>query len=64
MSVSEFAHNWAVVIGINHYGNGISPLRTAVNDAEAIAELLETKHDYHVLRLVNQAAQGKDHGYC
>ena len=56
MSASAFVHNFAFVIGINQYENGIPPLQTAVNDADAIATLLETQHDYDVERMVDQAA--------
>jgi hypothetical protein len=45
MNPSEFNLNFAVVIGINDYHNGISPLGTAKQDAEAIAAILE--QDYH-----------------
>ncbi|NEN90225.1 MAG: hypothetical protein F6K48_15425, partial [Okeania sp. SIO3H1] len=44
--------NIAVVIGINNYQNGINTLKTAVNDAKAIANLLEQKYAYQpVIRL-------------
>jgi uncharacterized caspase-like protein len=40
---TNFARNIAVVIGINNYQNGIHPLKNAVNDATALADLLEGK---------------------
>jgi ABC-type branched-subunit amino acid transport system substrate-binding protein/WD40 repeat protein len=49
---TNFDRNIAVVIGINNYQNGISPLKTAVNDAKAIADLLEEEYKYQkVIRL-------------
>ncbi len=52
----NFEHSYALIIGINDYGNGISSLTTAVSDATEIAHLLETEHDYTVNLLLNQAA--------
>ncbi|MGB3509732.1 MAG: caspase family protein [Microcoleaceae cyanobacterium] len=49
---TNFNRNIAVVIGINNYQNGIHPLKTAVNDAKAIANLLEQEYEYQqVIRL-------------
>ncbi|NET46389.1 caspase family protein [Okeania sp. SIO2B3] len=49
---TNFDRSIAVVIGINNYQNGINPLKTAVNDAIAIANLLEQKYEYQrVIRL-------------
>ncbi|NET26718.1 caspase family protein [Okeania sp. SIO1I7] len=49
---TNFNRNIAVVIGINNYQNGIHPLKTAVNDARAIADLLEQEYEYQqVIRL-------------
>lgn len=48
MKNSEFNLNLAVVIGINDYQNGISPLGTARQDAEAVAHLLETEYHFQV----------------
>lgn len=53
MVSSGFDHNLAVVIGINNYGNGISPLQSARADAEAIADILETQYQYQVIRLTD-----------
>ncbi|MEG3924304.1 nSTAND1 domain-containing NTPase [Microcoleus sp. T3_D1] len=49
--MSQFTNSYALVIGINDYKNGISSLKTAVNDATKIAQLLETEHDYTVTLL-------------
>jgi len=54
--MAEFARSLAIVIGINQYGNGISMLQTAVNDAKAIARILEQEHKYKVRLLLDQAA--------
>lgn len=43
-----FARNLALIIGINNYQNGISTLRTAVNDAKKLVEVLREKHKYQV----------------
>ena len=51
-----FNRSYALVIGINAYAHGIEPLNNAVNDAEAIATLLETQHGYTVWRLFDQEA--------
>ena len=45
---SPFDRNIAIVIGINNYQNGINSLKTAVPDAEAIADLLKTKQGYEI----------------
>jgi len=51
-SRSNFERNLAVFIGINNYQNGIYKLSTAVNDATALANLLETEYQYQeVIRL-------------
>lgn len=52
----NFEHSYALIIGINDYGNGISSLKTAVSDATEIAHLLETEHHYTVNLLLNQEA--------
>lgn len=52
LSQTNFQRNIAVVIGINNYQNGIHSLKTAVNDAKAIADLLEKDYKYQkVIRL-------------
>jgi len=59
-SLHDFQHNFAVIIGINDYKNGIPPLQTAVPDAERLAIILqnETRKDgkYNVLKLLNASA--------
>ena len=52
LSQTNFQRNIAVVIGINNYQNGIHSLKTAVNDASAIADLLQKEYKYQeVIRL-------------
>jgi WD40 repeat protein len=52
LSQTNFQRNIAVVIGINNYQNGIHSLKTAVNDAKAIADLLQKEYKYQeVIRL-------------
>ena len=52
LSQTNFQRNIAVVIGINNYKNGIHQLKTAVNDAKAVADLLEKEYKYQqVVRL-------------
>ena len=41
-----YLNSWALVVGINRYRH-ISPLGCARHDAEAIAEVLETKFGFH-----------------
>ncbi|OSM01464.1 putative peptidase C14 caspase catalytic subunit p20 [Magnetofaba australis IT-1] len=43
----------ALVIGINDYQQGLSPLRTAVGDAQAVAEELKSSYGYDVQTLLN-----------
>lgn len=52
----EIKRSLAVVIGINQYFNKITPLETAVNDAEKLANLLEERYNYQVLLLLDKAA--------
>jgi hypothetical protein len=59
MNPSEFNLNLAVVIGINDYHNGISPLGTAKQDAEAITAILEQDYHYQVKLLTDKQATGK-----
>ncbi len=54
--MSEFSRNMAFVIGINKYGNGISSLQNAVNDAKKLIELLRTKHGYQVWVCLDEVA--------
>ncbi|WP_445248015.1 nSTAND1 domain-containing NTPase [Microcoleus sp. OTE_8_concoct_300] len=58
---TNFDRNLAVVIGIDCYENHpqIHRLRTPVNDARALADLLETEYEYkpeNVIRLLDEAA--------
>ncbi|KYC38379.1 hypothetical protein WA1_36970 [Scytonema hofmannii PCC 7110] len=55
MSKHEFQRNFAVIIGINDYSNGVPPLETAVPDARELARILED-YKYTVRRLLNQDA--------
>ncbi|MCK5525032.1 MAG: caspase family protein [Thiomargarita sp.] len=48
----------ALVIGINEYTN-LNDLNKPANDAEAIAQLLETKGDFRVKRLPCVEKEGK-----
>ncbi|MEL6159428.1 MAG: caspase family protein [Cyanobacteria bacterium J06627_32] len=56
MSNLDFAQSLAIVIGIDQYDHGISPLRTAVADARAIAQTLEQDHGYDVVLLLDEQA--------
>jgi len=58
---TNFDRNLAAVIGIDRYKNHpqIHRLRTPVNDARALADLLETEYEYkpeNVVRLLDEAA--------
>jgi WD40 repeat protein len=55
-SAPEFAHSYAVVVGIDQYTNGITALRNAVNDARALGASLAELHGYSVQTLFDQAA--------
>lgn len=57
MSALDFDHSLAVVIGIDKYGQGITPLRTAVADAAAIAQRLHEDHQYEVISFLDTQAQ-------
>lgn len=48
----EFGRYHALVIGINEYRN-IAPLETAVNDANAVGDLLRDKYGFEVTMLIN-----------
>ncbi|MEG4813421.1 nSTAND1 domain-containing NTPase [Microcoleus sp. K5-D4] len=49
---TNFDRNIAVVIGINNYHHGIHRLKTAVNDATKLADILEEEYKYQeVIRL-------------
>ncbi|WP_414625152.1 caspase family protein [Calothrix sp. CCY 0018] len=51
-----FKRNLAFIIGINNYSNGISPLKTAVNDAKKLVEILREKHNYQVWVCLDEVA--------
>lgn len=56
-SESGFANSYAAVIGINKYQSGIPPLGTAVNDAQEIAEILESEQKYTLISPSKSASQ-------
>jgi hypothetical protein len=58
-SVNGFRSSHAVVIGINDYQHGIPRLRTAVNDARRIAEVLETRFGYSVQLLAEDVTRDR-----
>jgi WD40 repeat protein/energy-coupling factor transporter ATP-binding protein EcfA2 len=60
MSTSEFQLNLAVVIGINDYQNGIPALGTARQDAEVIANILETEYHYQVHLITDHQATSQN----
>ena len=51
-----FARSLAYIIGIDRYGNGIPRLRSAVNDARRLAEILDKDHGYQVQLLTDDGA--------
>jgi Caspase domain len=53
---SRFRRSLAVVIGIDTYGEGISPLRSAAADAKAIAEALRRDHGFETWCLLDDDA--------
>lgn len=64
--MNEFSRSLAVVIGINDYQNGISPLQTAVPDGIAIATILQDIYHYQLVHpifksgiIINQYATGE-----
>ena len=56
MSILNFDISLAIVVGIDAYANGITPLRTAGSDARAIAYSLEKEHGYEVISLIDDQA--------
>lgn len=54
--MSEFSHNLALVIGINNYSNGISPLQNAANDAKQLVQVLREQHGYQVWLCLDEIA--------
>jgi WD40 repeat protein len=57
--VNGFRASHAVVIGINEYRNGIPQLRTAVNDARRIGQVLEADFGYSVQVLTEEVTLGR-----
>lgn len=55
-SSPPFQLSLAVVIGIDHYRSGIPELRTAVNDARRMGELLAAEHGYEVIAILDADA--------
>lgn len=47
--IDTFDRQLAIVVGIDHYANGLPPLANAIRDAERIAELVSTRHAYDVI---------------
>jgi hypothetical protein len=47
--MNGFNRSIAVILGVNSYDNGIPVLRTAVNDAQGLSDLLEKTYLYDVL---------------
>ncbi len=54
--MTKFQHSYAIIIGINDYHNGISPLKTAAYDATALAHIFKTDHQYTVELRLDQNA--------
>ncbi|MGD1929914.1 MAG: caspase domain-containing protein [Leptolyngbyaceae cyanobacterium] len=52
--MASFNRNVAIVIGINQYQQGIPPLKTAVNDAYRLSQVLKADHGYQVGLLRDQ----------
>jgi TPR repeat protein len=47
---------YALVIGINQYHSGLPQLKTAVNDANAVAQLLQEQYGFQVTKILDQYA--------
>lgn len=54
--LKPFEKSWAVVIGINHYSDGIPTLTNAVSDAQAVARTLREDHGYEIIQLTDGEA--------
>ena len=54
--MSQFRRNLAIIIGINNYQHGIPTLRTATQDAEKIAKILQEQHGYKIWGLLDGQA--------
>ncbi len=57
--MNGFRSSHAVIIGINGYQHGIPQLRTAVNDARHIAQVLDTQFGYAVQLLTENVTLAK-----
>lgn len=57
--MSELPQGVALVLGINAYSGGISPLKSAVADAGAIAQALREQHGYEVTLLLDEQASAQ-----
>src|SRR5262245_51965733 len=53
---ARFNRSLAVIIGINMYGEGLAHLRSAVPDAQAIAEALQRDHAFETWCFLDEAA--------
>ena len=51
-----FRRSLAVVVGIDAYGDGIPPLRSAMNDARRLGAILADEHGYEVTTLLDADA--------
>jgi len=49
--MTNFDRNLAIVIGINNYQNGITPLTTAVPDAQVLSQIFKEKYGYEIINL-------------
>ena len=56
ISKKGFSRNLAFIVGINSYSNGISSLKTPVNDAKKLVEILREKHGYQVWVCLDKVA--------
>jgi WD40 repeat protein len=52
--MNGFRRSLAIMIGVNQYSDDIPPLRSAVNDATQLAEVLAKEHGYEVQLLTDQ----------
>lgn len=52
----RFSHSLAVAIGVDEYQHGITPLRAAVADARAVADVLERDHGFATWKMLDHEA--------
>ncbi|WP_019507294.1 caspase family protein [Pleurocapsa sp. PCC 7319] len=52
----KFKRSVAIIIGIDNYQHGIPTLRTAVNDAKKISQILHNYHGYKIWGLLDEKA--------